>query len=183
MQRKILPFIGLAGLTISLSLLSLSATAQKQPCKYVKESKDAFTKKTTGSAYMAVGAGIAGREIIMQQSDGKFYLSARITYNTDFPEVPFKKGDKVNIMLADEKLIEITPEKDVQPSLFRMFDAPIRQWVVTQEVPASIYEQLAASPITAIKYSFNGNDYHLPEIKERQTRKIMETAACMLANQ
>ncbi|HTN45327.1 MAG TPA: hypothetical protein VL098_03205 [Flavipsychrobacter sp.] len=183
MRKKILFFIGLSGLTASLAILSFSACAQKSPCKYLKQSTDPFTKKVTGSAYMAVGAGLAGRELILQESEGKYYLTARITYSTDFADVPFKKTDKVSIMLASNELIEISPKEDVTPNVIRMLDVPIRQWIVNSEVPKSTYEKMANSQITAIKYTFNGSDYHLAELKDRQTKKIMETAACMLANQ
>lgn len=167
-----------AALTLGLSL-PLAASSQT-PCKYVKAKTDEWTKKVTNTAQMTIGAGITGREVILQESEGKYYLGLRIIYNTDFPEVAFKKGDKITFKLADDRQIEVASEKDVPAELVRFMDVPLRQWVVRGEVSKEVYSQLAASPITAIKYHLNGNDYPLPEIKERQTKKIMETAGCML---
>lgn len=167
-------------LFLLISCLTFNATAQ---CKYVKTTKDEWSGKTMNTAQMTIGAAIAGREVILQKSeDGKYYLSLRITYNMDFPEVTFKKGDKVSFKLSNGDLIEITPPQDVTPFTLRFLDVPIRHWIVTQEVKTNVYEQLATAQITAIKYRLNGNEYPLPEIKDRQTQKIMETAKCMLTD-
>ena len=160
--------------------IGASIPCAAQDCKYVRSATDEWTKKATRTAQMAIGAGLAGREVILQESEGKLYLGLRITYNTDFPDVAFKKGDKVTFKLADEKLVEVTAQETIPATLIRMLDLPIRQWVVRQEVKPETYQQLSASPIIAIKFHLNDNDYPLPEIKERQTRKIMETVKGML---
>lgn len=166
-----------------LTSLAIGGSCAAQDCKYVKASTDEWTKKTTRTAQMAIGMGLAGREVILQESEGKLYLGLRITYNTDFPDVAFKKGDKVTFKLANDELVEFAATEDIPPMIIRMLDVPIRQWIVRQEVKPDAYKKLSGSPITAIKFHLNGNDYPLPEIKERQTRKIMETVQCMLGKQ
>lgn len=181
MKLQLLPLASRLIMAGCLSLIAVSAYSQS-PCKYVKETKDQWTDKTVKIAQMAIGNGMAGREVILQQSEGKYYIGLRITFNTDFPDVDFKKGDKVTFKLANGQLIEYAALKDLKPTIIRMLNVPIRNWYVDQEVDKSVYEQLAASPIVAIKFHINGNDQILPEIKARQTRKIQETAECMLQN-
>lgn len=176
-KRRIISILSFTLLTASVAF---SPAMAQTKCKYVKNFTDEWTKQETRTAQMAIGVGLAGREVILQESEGKLYLGLRITYNTDFPEVPFKKGDKITFKLADDRQVEIAAGEDVPATNFRMLDVALRQWFVRQEVKADIYKQLSASPITAIKFHLNGADYPLPEIKERQTRKIMETAQCIL---
>jgi|GEM_PF-4622336 len=157
---------------------SLSSNVHAQNCKYVKDYVDPFSKKLTKTCQMAIGAAIAGREVLMQKSEGKYYLGLRITFS-DMPDIPFKKGDKISFKLANDDLVEVSPEKDVPASPIKMLDVALLQWLVMQEVSAATFEKIATSPITAIKFTLK-QEHLLPEIKERQTIKIKETAACMM---
>lgn len=181
MRRTLLPIIGRAGLAASLSFFTLTASAQKHPCKYVKEATDPFTKKVSKGAQMVIGDPFALKEVAFVQEDGKLYFGLNIVF-TDMDNMPFKKEDKISFKLANDDLIEISPDKDVQARDIRVMDMPCRQWLVIQKVSEDVYKRLAASPIVAIKYHLK-NDYIVNGIKERQTKKIMENAACMLANQ
>ena len=168
------------GLACAFALLSYGVSGQ---CKGVKVQKDKFTGKVAKVAQLPIGNALAGREVILQQSDGKFYIGLRITFNTDFPDVDFKKGDKVAFKLANGQIIEYTAAKDLKPTIIRVLDVPIRNWYVDNEVEAKVYEQLAASPVEAIQFRLNENDQTLSDFKDKQTRKIMETANCLLSNQ
>ncbi|OSZ82071.1 hypothetical protein CAP35_02025 [Chitinophagaceae bacterium IBVUCB1] len=158
----------------------LQVTAQ--PCKYVKPQKDQFTNETYNLAKMAIGAPMAMRELIIYESDGKFNLGLRLTFNTDFPEVAFKKGDKVSLKLANGEIIEITAEKDLPPTTIRVLDVPLRMWYINQQVARNVYEKLSVSPITAVRVKLNDADHDLQGIKDKQSAKIMETVKCMLDN-
>lgn len=167
-------------LTLIIGCMALTATAQ---CKYVKATKDEWTGKTMNTAQLAIGNALAGREVILQESGGTYYLGLRITFNTDFPDVAFKKGDKVSFKLANGEIIEVVSIKDLPPTMTRFMDVPIRMWFVNQDVSKEVFEQLSTSPITAIRFRLNDADHDLPAIKDKQTAKIMETAKCMLTQQ
>lgn len=154
-----------------------------QPCKYVKATKDEWTGKTMNTAQMAIGNALAGREVILQESGGTYYLGLRITFNTDFPDIAFKKGDKVSFKLANGEIIEVVSIKDLEPTMTRFMDVPVRMWFVNQDVSKEVFEKLSASPITAIRFRLNDADHDLPAIKDKQTAKIMETVKCMLTQQ
>lgn len=175
MNMRILAAILLGCITI----ISNDATAQ---CKYVKATKDEWTGKTMNTAQMAIGNALAGREVILQESGGTYYLGLRITFNTDFPDVAFKKGDKVSFKLANGEVIEVVSIKDLPPTMTRFMDVPVRMWFVNQDVSKEVFGKLAASPIVAIRFRLNDADQDLPAIKDKQTIKIMETAKCMLEN-
>lgn len=181
MQLKHLHRLRCIGLAGCLALVTLTAYGQS-PCKGVKEQKDKFTGKTAKVAQLPIGNALAGREIILQQLEGKLYIGLRITFNSDFPDVDFKKGDKVEFKLANGQMIEYAAAKDLKPTIIRVLDVPIRNWYVDGEVNTSVYQQLAASPVEAIRFHLNDNDHTLSDFKEKQTRKVMETAACILAN-
>ncbi|OSZ79029.1 hypothetical protein CAP35_12495 [Chitinophagaceae bacterium IBVUCB1] len=160
-----------------IAVLNNETSAQ---CKYVKATKDEWTGKTMNTAQMAIGNALAGREVILQESGGTYYLGLRITFNTDFPDVAFKKGDKVSFKLANGEIIEVVSIKDLPPTMTRFMDVPVRMWFVNQDVSKEVFEKLSASPITAIRFRLNDADQDLPAIKDKQTAKIMETAKCML---
>lgn len=167
-------------LTLIIGCMTYFATAQ--PCKYVKPQKDEFTGQTYNMAKMALGAPLAMRELIIYETESKYHIGLRITFNTDFADVPFKKGDKVNIKLASGDIIEITAPKDLAPIVFRVLDVPLRMWYVHQEVPLPVFEKLSQSPITAVRFKLNDADHDLPGIKDKQVQKIMETVKCMIDN-
>ncbi len=165
-------------LTIIASFcLATIATAQ---CKYVTPQKDEWTTETYNFAKMAIGTQLAMRELIMYEANGKYFLGLRITFNTDFPDIPFKENDKVSIKLENNEVIEIVAPKDLPPITIRVLDVPLRMWYVHQEVPKTVFEKVSVSPIKAVRFKLNDADQDLPGIKERQTQKIMETAKCML---
>jgi hypothetical protein len=180
MQLKLSPLLKVLGLACGFALFSFIASGQ---CKGVKEQRDKFTGKVAKIAQLPIGNALAGREVILQQSDGKFDIGLRITFNTEFPDVDFKKGEKVAFKLANGQLIEYTAAKDLKPAIICVFDVPIRNWYVDNEVEAKVYEQLVASPVEAIQFRLNESDHTLSYFKDKQTRKIMETANCILSNQ
>lgn len=163
-----------------LCCAALQVTAQ--PCKYVKPQKDQFTNETYNMAKMAIGAPMAMRELIIYETNGKFNVGLRMTFNTDFPEVAFKKGDKVSIKLANGEVIEITSEKDLPPTTIRVLDVPLRQWYINQQVSRALFEKLSASTITAVRVRLNDADHDLQGVKEKQAEKIKETVKCLLEN-
>lgn len=129
---------------------------------------------------MAIGMGLAGREILLQKRDDKFLLGMRLT-SSDIGDIPFKTGDKISFRLANNDLIEISPKEDA-PALPAVFmGRTFMQWIVLVEVDKVTFSKVATSPITAIKFRLKF-DGMIPEIKEKQTQKIMETAACMIGN-
>jgi hypothetical protein len=168
-------------LTLLIGCIALNAAAQ--PCKYVKPQKDEFTGKTYNMAKLAIGAPLAMRELIIYETEGKYNVGLRITFNTDFAEVSFKKGDKVHLKLASGEIIDIVAAKDLAPIVFRVLDVPLRMWYVNQDVSKTVFEKLSQSPITAVRFKLNDADHDLPGIKERQAQKIMETVQCMLNKQ
>lgn len=170
MTKYTIPFI--------LGSFLVATPAPAQNCKYVKEFKDPFTNVVTKGAQMTIGNPIAGKDVLFQIQDGKLYLGLGIVFN-DLGTIPFKKGDKISFKLANGEVIEISPAADVEPRAIRVMNVEAQQWFVLQEVPRKVYEQLASSPITAIKYHLK-NDFFIAGIKDRQTSKIMENAACML---
>ena len=167
-------------LLIGLFICTLMSPQAGAQCKYVKETTDPFTKKVTKAAQMAIGDPFAMKEVLFEHSNGKLYFGLRIVFS-DMEEIPFKKGDKISFMLANDDLIEITPEKNVPAQHFTFMDKPMLQWIVMQEVPKKLYERIAASPIIAVKFHLK-NDYPVNGIKDRQTKKIMENATCMLTD-
>ncbi len=169
------------GLLAMSLLLSSSHVIAQHPCKYVKPQKDQFTNETYNLAKMAIGAPMAMRELIIYETNGKFNVGLRITFNIDFPEVPFKKGDKVSLKLANGEIVEITAEKDLPPTTIRVIDVPLRMWYVNQQVSNAVFEKLATSPITAVRLHLNDADHDLQGIKDKQAEKIMETAKCLLS--
>lgn len=158
---------------------SIAVTAQ---CKYVKPQKDEFTNETYNMAKMVIGTPLAMRELILYENKGNFYVGLRMTFNTDFPEVAFKKGDKVSLKLASGDIVEISSEKDLPPTTIRIIDVPLRQWYINQQVTRATFEKLSISPIQAVRVRLNDTDHDLPGIKAKQTEKIMETIKCMLTN-
>ncbi|MBN8669390.1 MAG: hypothetical protein J0L80_01805 [Chitinophagales bacterium] len=170
------------GLTMISLLFAPVCLLAQHPCKYVKPQKDQFTNETYNMAKMAIGAPMAMRELIIYETNGKFNVGLRMTFNTDFPEVAFKKGDKVSIKLANGEVLAITSEKDLPPTTIRVLDVPLRQWYINQQVSRAVFEKLSASTITAVRVRLNEADHDLQGVKEKQAEKIMETVKCLLEN-
>jgi hypothetical protein len=168
-----------AVLTGVMSLSCMTGFSQK--CKYVKETTDAFTNEKIATANMAIGMGLAGREVLLQKRNDKFLLGMRIT-SSDLGDIPFKAGDKISFKLANNDLVEVAAKEDLPAMPVVFLGATFMQWIVLVEVDKATFEKMAASPIVAIKFKLK-MDGMIPEIKEKQTRKIMETAACMLGQQ
>lgn len=162
----------------SVFMLTTVSVSFAQKCKYVKETTDAFTKEKVETANMAIGMGLAGREVLMQKRNERYLLGLRIT-SSDIGDIPFKAGDKIAFRLADDEIVEITAKED-HPALPVVFlGRTFMQWIVLVEVPQTIFRKMSLSQIVAIKFRLKF-DGMIPEIKEKQTKKIMETASCML---
>lgn len=165
-------------IVLGTSLLLGATNGYAQKCKYVKETKDAFTNEQVFTANMAIGMGLAGREVLLQKRNDKCLLGMRIT-SSDLGDIPFKAGDKISFRLANNDLVEVAPKEDAPALPVVFLGRTFMQWIVLVEVDRARFEQMAASPIVAIKFKLKF-DGMIPEIKEKQTQKIMETATCML---
>lgn len=95
-------------------------------------------------------------------------------------------GSKVLLMLASGNTVEIVTTKEYESTPLQLGSNMFSQWIVCEPVPKATLAKLSESPITALKtaMTFRGEhrEFVLPGIKERQSERIMTTAACMLAN-
>lgn len=165
-------------LSVAALLAMFTCAAHAQDCKYVKTDSDPFNKKTAHTAAMAIGVGIAGWELILQEIDHKYYLGLRIV-NSGTVDKHYDKGKKIQFMAGDQ-LVEITASKDYEPIPLQMLGVQCTQWVVKEEISKANFTKFSEARITAIKGNIGGNDFVLKDLKEKQTEKIRLTAACIL---
>ena len=156
------------------------STVHAQKCKYVKELTDPFSKQTTRTAQMAIGPTLAGWEVILQDMSGKYYLGLRFVMNGSVA-YKFEKGRKIYFKLEDDNTAEVEAKKTYDPVPIQFLGGQYTNWLVIEEVPFATFQKLAASRIVGVKSNLTGEDFLLNKITEKQTNKIREVAACMIA--
>ena len=172
--------INAALLTIALvCAATFYAAAQPKDCKWVKESTDKFTKKESRTAQMAIGIGMLGWQVILQESEGKYYAGMRLI-GSGHATVPFPKGKKISFAFESAPTLELTAAEDAPPNHWLMLNDPMTSWVVLAPVTAAEFERLGVHEIIAVKFWQNGTEAVLNGIRPKQTENITKTAACMM---
>ncbi|RYZ28548.1 MAG: hypothetical protein EOP49_41375, partial [Sphingobacteriales bacterium] len=105
----------------------------------MKETKDAFTNEQVLTANMAIGMGLAGREVLLQKRNDKHLLGMRIT-SSDLGDIPFKAGDKISFRLANNDLVEVVPKEDIPALPVVFLGRTFMQWIVLVEVDKARFE-------------------------------------------
>jgi hypothetical protein len=85
------------------------------------------------------------------------------------------------LRLANDEIIEIENQQDVIPTSTPGTVIWTR-WTTKSEVDKTVFTKLSASPISGTKFSVGGRE-QTNAIKEKQSKRIMEAAACIVAGQ
>ena len=147
-------------------------------CKYVKESKDAFSGEAVKKATdLALGPWMW--TVSLEQKGDKYFIGMKVVTNGDVRYV-IPKGDKIMIKLENEKFVELEMQQDYPPVAQVYGTSILTLWVTKTEVEAKMMKRLARSPITDVKVVVQGVDLVLPKVKEKQVNAIMNSAACIM---
>lgn len=166
--------------TAFVAVVSPDAKAKKEkdPCRSVKESKDAFTNEVTKTANLYINGGDGNWNFVLEKVGEKYFIGVNI-HIYSLNQAPISAGEKIIIKLQNEKLIELELDKDCMPT-FTL--GPSTTWSTKTEVDIKMIKRLSRSLISAAKVNIQGKDVKLltnPD-KPRAMEAIMDAAACIV---
>ena len=165
-------------LALAFLMLSMSFNSVADSCHYVKEQKDPFTNETSWIA-KEMACGIK-TYMNLERIGDKFFLGFKILTAAVVDEA-FTTDKKVLLKLENGDVIEVSTDTDVKPEAHAASGAAWTTWVTRMSVSRDVYQKLSKSPVVMIKYPVAAKE-ELEEVRDRQGRKIMETAQCLIAH-
>ncbi len=159
-----------------LSLLLVNDVVA-QTCKYVDEKKDAFTGETVKSGTFSIGLG--GR--ITLQKKKEVYSIGFYFVVSGFIEKKILTGDTVYIKLADDKMVKVVADKDIDPVLSGANGSPFTQWVMMVDVDPKMMKRMANHDAIAIKFTIGGTDYVYSKFTVKLVDRLKDSALCLLS--
>lgn len=163
---------------IAATITALTPSVASAQCKYVRESKDAFSGETVKKAAdLAIGPWMW--TMTLEQRNDKYFIGLKILQSGDIRYI-LGKGEKVWIKLENGKLLELEMDRDYPPVAQAMGGTIVTLWVTNTEVDEKMMKRLSNSPITDVKTIIQGVDVVLPKVKGRQAEAIMNSASCIL---
>jgi hypothetical protein len=166
---------------ITLLILTLSILSFSQKCKFDFDQTDQFTGQTSKGFDLTISGAWKTRLTLM---DDQFYISFLIALpgRTDYTS---SKGDSCLLVLEDGKKLILFSDLDALPNtdvansgtsyadlrtyyalLYKMTDVQMRQ--------------LSKSPIKAMRIYLNDMPVTLDVIPEKNTKKIVSAADCLI---
>ncbi len=162
-------------------LLGSTYVSKAQDCNFDKDEKDKFTGEITRMADQRMGNITTHWNLILEQKGTKYYLGLRLLRSTAITN-PVLKGEKFYLKLEDGKVLAIAADKDYAPTFYSA-NGGVQTTINTRgEVDLETLKSLSASPVTDIKITVGGNDMTQSSIPSKQTKKVMEYAACLAAS-
>lgn len=171
-MKRILPIL------LAVAFVAVVSPEANAQCKYVKESKDAFSGESIKKATnLALGPWYW--TMTLEQKGDKYFIGMKIVQSGDI-RYTIGAGEKIMIKLENEKIVELEMSQDYPPVAQVMGTTIVTLWVTNTEVDRKMMKRLSRSPITDVKVVIQGIDVVLPKVKDRQANAIMNSATCII---
>lgn len=158
------------------SLLMLGPLAMYAQCDFDKDETDPYSKEHVRSVKHNFGNLRKMWVFILDQKGSKYYATVNMAEIGKFDNI----ASGILIKQANGNVLELAVESDVIPSV-QIVGANINtQWLVKCVISEAKMKMLSESPIESIRVKMAGRDFDAPELKDKQSNKIMKSAGCML---
>jgi hypothetical protein len=161
--------------------LIMAHSSFAQDCHFDVNEKDKFSGEITKKADQRLGSIMTHWNIVLEQRGAKFFIGLR-TLKNEAVRAAVTKGDKFYLRLEDGNVIEIVADNDYEPSFYAA-NGGVQTTITTRgEVDIEAMKKLSASPLTDIKMTVGGKDLTQSKILSKQSKNVMEYAACLVAS-
>jgi hypothetical protein len=164
-----------------LSVCFISTIGRAQKCALDKDETDAFTGEVARSyKHLFFTGKYIGRDhvtaTIFLTRKGKNYTCTIAPQLAGRHLVAAPAGTVLLIKLENGSILNEVMPADVTP----VFNGNSTSWALTFNSDAAKMEQLAASPVVAIKTIVDNTEFQMSEIRNSDQDKIKKAAACLL---
>ncbi len=168
-------------ITLALLLAIIPAVSFAQNCKFDEDKKDPFTGGRLRTIAHKIGPPSWNWNFSLEQNGGKYFISMRMLRAGKMEDM-YPQGRKIMIKLENNKILELTADKDFPPAYaVNSVDGTIwTNYIPKFEVDKAFITDLSSSPITDVKVTLGSQDIMVPKINGKQTDRIKESAACLL---
>ncbi len=150
-------------------------------CKLKIDKVDPFTNGIQKQAELPIGPRVWNYKIIMENNNETYYFGMIINNSGELRDIVETGTKMISLKLADGTVLDFTAQEDIKPNYNVWGTNIITFYTPKFTVERSVLEKLAASPITDLKLYLGKQEALIPDIKEKQTKKIVEAASCVLA--
>lgn len=159
---------------------TLSASAQK--CNFDVDKKDDFTGAKVRNARVQFGTLFNRWFARLEQNGPKYYITVQASGAGNSNDI-IPKGSKQLFRLENGSVVEVITIEDCAPVQYVQQNARIISvYNPKGEVSKEALKMLSESPTTRIRMTIAGKDYDSPELSDKEGKKIMNIAKCLLTD-
>lgn len=167
---------------LSVVLLLLQAISSfAQDCKFFKDEKDPFTKEHVRSTKEIHISAVPWWWIKLEQK-GTQYSMTLIIFQRKEIRVHISQGTKIMTKLEDGTVLELEAQEEAVPTFnVEQQTFIVTQWTVHISLTEKQLKKLSTSPIELMRTTIGSDECNMPKPNAKGVNKVMEYAACLLA--
>jgi hypothetical protein len=162
-------------LLTAITLMASATAVNAQSCKFDVDKTDGVSHMHVRSVKYNIGSPSSQWVVTMEQKGPKYYMTFQLHSNEHLTG-KFPKGQEVLLKQDNGRPIVFFNPSDVVPTHTNGGST----WVSKIEVTAENLAAVNALPVTEIYTSFLTKGFSSPRLTVDETRKIQQTAQCLI---
>lgn len=168
------------GKLLLLCVMLMAAGSYAQKCDFDKDETDAYSKEHYRMVKHNFGNLRKMWVFIMEQKGDQYFVTVNMAEIGDFIRNVAKEGTNLKLKLENNTIVEVPVVADAVPSVQLMGSNINSQWLIKCSVTPDKMKILSENPITGMRINMGDRDFDAPDLKSKQSNKIMGSAKCLL---